>query len=116
MPIQSQPRLAEVFATARMTAFKPGQSPPPVTTPIRLLILLPLSLRGQPGRAVRPDERDAFVNCVDAMRNGKIDLAGEFVTFLEHRATTPFNELDPHFPYENQRCVIELADLEKLPC
>src|SRR5215470_15046000 len=40
MPTHSQPRLAEVFATARMTAFKPGQSPPPVTTPIRLLMRL----------------------------------------------------------------------------
>src|SRR5947208_16768438 len=40
MPMHSQPRLAEAFATARMTAFKPGQSPPPMTTPIRLLMRL----------------------------------------------------------------------------
>src|SRR6188508_802067 len=27
-----------VFATARMTALSPGQSPPPVSTPIRLIV------------------------------------------------------------------------------
>src|SRR5688572_5969982 len=34
MPMACQPRRIAAFATARMTAFKPGQSPPPVTTPI----------------------------------------------------------------------------------
>src|SRR5512132_939341 len=50
------------------------------------------------------------------MRNFKIDLAREFVVFVEHRAASPFNEFRPHFPYENQRRVIKLADLEELPC
>src|SRR6185369_12231220 len=53
---------------------------------------------------------------VYAMRNFKIDLAREFVTFLKHRAPPPFDEFGPHFPYENQRRVIKLADLEELPC
>src|SRR5437762_1689796 len=34
MPIGCQPRRIAAFATARITAFRPGQSPPPVTTPI----------------------------------------------------------------------------------
>ena len=31
----SQPRLLADFTTARMTALRPGQSPPPVKMPIR---------------------------------------------------------------------------------
>jgi hypothetical protein len=37
-PIGSQPRLAAALATARITAFRPGQSPPPVTIPMRSLM------------------------------------------------------------------------------
>ena len=33
------PRLAAALATARITAFSPGQSPPPVTMPMRSLII-----------------------------------------------------------------------------
>ena len=39
MPIASQPRWAAALATARITALSPGQSPPPVTTPIRWLMI-----------------------------------------------------------------------------
>src|SRR4029077_19019782 len=116
MPMHSQPRFAEAFATARITAFKPGQSPPPVTTPIRLLMWLLYCLCGQPSGAVFADERDAFIHRVYAMRNFEIDLAREFVAFLEHRAASPFNEVGPHSPYENQRRVIKFAHLEELPC
>src|SRR6188508_458468 len=111
-----QPRFAEAFATARITAFKPGQSPPPVTTPIRLHMWLLYCLFGQPGGAVFADERDAFIYRVYAMRNFKIDLAGEFVTLAEHRAAAPFDEFGPHFSHENERRVVKLADLEELPC
>src|SRR5687768_8426702 len=38
MPTASQPRCAAAFATDRITAFNPGQSPPPVTMPILLLM------------------------------------------------------------------------------
>src|SRR5436190_11542145 len=38
MPMVSHPRWSADFATARMTALSPGQSPPPVTTPIFLLM------------------------------------------------------------------------------
>jgi hypothetical protein len=31
----SQPQFAAALTTARITAFKPGPSPPPVSTPIR---------------------------------------------------------------------------------
>src|SRR6516165_10407427 len=34
MPSVSQPRIVAALATARMTVFKPGQSPPPVAIPI----------------------------------------------------------------------------------
>src|SRR5512147_2209463 len=37
IPRVSQPRLAAAFTTARITALRPGQSPPPVTMPIVLL-------------------------------------------------------------------------------
>src|SRR4030095_3109719 len=114
--MHSQPRLADVFATARITAFKPGQSPPPVTTPIRLLIRSFYCLCGQPSIAIFADERDAFMHRVYAMRNFEVDLACEFVAFLKHRAASPFNEFGPHFPYENERRVIKLADLEALLC
>src|SRR5512132_1044451 len=113
--MQSQPRLAEAFATARITAFKPGQSPPPVTTPIRLLMWLLYCLCGQPGVAVFADERDTFIHRVYAMRNFKIDLAGEFIAFAQHRAASPFDKLSPHFSYENEWRVVELANLEELP-
>ena len=112
----SQPRFAEVSATVRITAFKPGQSPLGATTPIRLLLWSFYCLCGQPGVAILANERDAFVHRVYAMRDFKIDLAGEFVAFLEHRAVSPFNEFGPHFSYENQGRVIKLADLEELPC
>src|SRR5262249_39698020 len=115
MPMHSHPRFAEAFAIARITAFNPGQSPPPVTTPIRLLIPSFYCLRGQPGITISANERDAFVHRVYAMRNFKIDLACEFVAFLKHRAPPPFNEFDPHFPYENQRRIIKLTDLKELP-
>src|SRR5262245_44754318 len=114
--MHSHPRFAAAFATARITAFKPGQSPPPVTTPIRLLIRSFYCLCSQPGVAVCADERDALIYRVYAMRNFEIDLACQFVAFLEHRAASPFNEFGPHFAYEDQRRVIKLADLEKLPC
>src|SRR5262245_47748371 len=42
MPRVSQPRIPAALAAARMTAFRPGQSPPPVTIPMRLLMLLVL--------------------------------------------------------------------------
>src|SRR4029450_2305482 len=113
--MHSQSRFAEAFATARITAFKPGQSHPPVTTPIRSLIWS-FCLCAQPSVAIFADERDAFINRVYAMRNFEIDLAGEFITFLEHRAASPLNEFGPHFPHQNQRSVIKLADLEELPC
>ena len=35
MPIASQPRAAAAMTVARMTVFKPGASPPPVTIPMR---------------------------------------------------------------------------------
>src|SRR5262245_39262582 len=38
MPTHSQPRVRAAFAVARMTAFSPGQSPPPVTTPIFVMM------------------------------------------------------------------------------
>src|SRR6516225_2421744 len=50
------------------------------------------------------------------MRDAEIDVASEFVAFPEHRQASPFNELGPHFPHENQRRVIKLGDLEELPC
>jgi hypothetical protein len=86
------------------------------TTPIRLLMWSFYCLCGQPGVAILANERDAFVHRVYAMRDFKIDLACEFVAFLEHRAVSPFNEFGPHFSYENQGRVIKLADLEELPC
>ena len=113
--MHSQPRLAEAFATARITAFNPGQSPPPVTTPIRLLMWLLYCLRSQPFTAIFPDQRNAFVDRVDAMRNGEIDLAGKFVTFLKHRAAPPVHEFRPHFSHENERRVVKFADLQQLP-
>src|SRR5262249_636832 len=114
--MHSHPRFAEAFAAARITAFKPGQSPSPVTTPIRLLMWSFYCLCGQPGSAIFTAKRDAFMHRVYAMRDFEIDLAGEFVVFLEHRAASPFDEFGPHFPYENQRRVIKFADLEELPC
>src|SRR3954467_2227704 len=96
--MHSQPRLAEAFATARITAFKPGQSPPPVTTPIRLLMWLLYCLCGQPGAAVFADECDAFIHRLYAMRNFKIDLACEFVVFPEHRAPSPITNSAHIFP------------------
>src|SRR5262245_52855861 len=114
--MHSHPWFAEVFATARITAFKPGQSPPPVTTPIRLLIRSFYRLCGQPGVAILANERDAFIHRVYAMRDFEIHFACEFVAFLEHRAASPFNEFGPHFPDQDQRRVIKLADLKELPC
>src|SRR5215831_18633386 len=102
MPMHSQPRLAEVFATARITAFKPGQSPPPVTTPIRFLIWSLYRLRREPGCAVIADQREAFLDRVYAMRDGEVDFAGQFIAFLKHRLPAPFNESGPHFADEDK--------------
>src|SRR5262245_24550393 len=114
--MHSHPRFAAALATARITAFKPGQSPPPVTTPIRRLMWLLYSLRGQPGLSIFTDQRDAFIGCIYAMRNFEIDFTGEFVAFLEHRFTSPFHKFGPHFSHENEWCVVKFADLEELPC
>src|SRR3954453_15840082 len=48
MPTQSQPSASELRTTARMTAFKPGQSPPPVSMPTVFATgkVLPGSYRG----------------------------------------------------------------------
>ena len=73
-------------------------------------------VRLEPGFTIFADERDALIHRVYAMRNFEIDLAREFVAFLEHRAASPFNEFGPHLPYENERRVIKFADLEELPC
>src|SRR5262249_25269274 len=113
--MHSHPRFVEAFATARITAFNPGQSPPPVTTPIRLLMWSFYCLCGQPGVAIFADERDAFIDRVYAMRNFEIDLAGEFIVFLKHRPAPPLNQFGPHFADEDQWRVVEFADLEKLP-
>jgi hypothetical protein len=47
-------------------------------------LLLRGRLRGEPGSAVFADQRDALIDCVYAVRDGEIDLAGEFVAFAEH--------------------------------
>src|SRR5262249_35844868 len=107
---------AEAFATARITAFNPGQSPPPVTTPIRLLIWSFYCLCGQPGVAVLADQCEAFIDRVYAMRDGEIDLACEFIVFLKHRPAPPLNQFGPHFTDEDQWRVVKFADLEELPC
>ena len=44
----SHPRFAAAFATALITAFRPGQSPPPVTIPTFLLMVRPF--RSWPAR------------------------------------------------------------------
>src|SRR2546423_14233678 len=49
-------------------------------------------LRGEPCCAVLADQRDRFIDRVYAMRDGEIDLAGEFNAFAEHRAATPIEE------------------------
>jgi hypothetical protein len=72
-------------------------------------------LRGEPRSAVFTDQRDAFINRIYAMRNGEIDLAGQFVIFAEHRPATPFDEFGPHFSHEDERRVVKLADLQELP-
>src|SRR6266481_2431777 len=113
--MHSQLRLAEAFATARMTAFRPGQSPPPVTTPIRLLMRLLYCLCGEPGDSIFPDQLHAFIHRVYTMRDGEIDFAGKFVAFLQHRATPPLNKFGPHFADENEWRVVQLPDLEQLP-
>src|SRR5262249_10246748 len=99
--MHSHPRFAEAFATARITAFKPGQSPPPVRMPIRLFMRSFYCLCCQPGGAVSPDQCEAFIYRVYAMRYGEIDLAGEFIAFLKHRVPPPFNESGPHFSDQN---------------
>src|SRR5438034_8754878 len=105
MPMHSQPRLAEAFATARMTAFRPGQSPPPVTTPIRLLMRLLDCLCCKPGSAIFADQRNALIHRVYTMRNGEIDLAGEFIAFSKHRSASPLDQFGPHFPDQDKWCV-----------
>src|SRR5215472_5993044 len=95
--MHSQSRFAAALATARITAFKPGQSPPAVTTPIRVLMRSFYSLCGEPGSAVFADQRKALIDRVNAMRDSEIDVAGEFVVFSKHRVPSPFNKLGPHF-------------------
>src|SRR6516162_9456738 len=99
--MHSHSRLAEAFASARITAFKPGQSPPPVTTPIRFLIWSLYRLRGQPGCAIFADQRQAFIDRVYAMRDGEVDFAGEFIAFLKHGLSPPLNKSGPHFADQN---------------
>src|SRR5690349_17025590 len=113
--MHSQPRLAAAFATARMTALSPGQSPPPVTTPIRLLMRLLFGLCRKPGRAVFTDQRKTLIDRIHAMRNGEIDVAGEFIAFLKHRTAPPFHQFRPHFADEDKWRVVQLPDLEQLP-
>src|SRR4051812_17632614 len=36
---------APLRTTARITAFRPGQSPPPVSTPMRIYLVLPVAVR-----------------------------------------------------------------------
>src|SRR5438067_9910628 len=115
MPRHSQPRFAEAFATARITAFNPGQSPPPVTTPIRLLMRLLYCLRSEPGSAVFPDQLHTFIHGVYTMRNGEVDLAGEFVAFPKHRSASPLDQFRPHFPDKDEWRIVQLPDLEQLP-
>src|SRR6476661_1192516 len=110
-----QPRFAEAFATARITAFKPGQSPPPVIRRFACSCGYFISLCGQPSIAVFTNDCNGFFNFVYAMRDGEIDVAGKFVVFAEHRAATPFDEFGPHFSHQNERRVVKLADLEELP-
>ena len=40
MPTTSSPRSSARRVTARITAFRPGQSPPPVRMPIRIVAML----------------------------------------------------------------------------
>jgi len=61
-------------------------------------LLFRRGLRGEPRGAVFADQRDRFIDCVYAMRNREIDLAGELIAFAKHRAATPIDEFGPHFP------------------
>ena len=47
--------------------------------------------------AVFADQRDRFIDRIYAMRDGEIDLAGEFIVLAEHRAPTQIDEFSPHF-------------------
>ncbi len=58
------------------------------------------------------NQRDRFVDCIDAMGDREINVAGEFAAFDEHRAATPFDEISPHFTDQDKRRVVKLADLE----
>ena len=44
----------------------------------------------EPGGAVFTNDHSGFFDRVHAMRDGEIDLAGEFVACADHRAATPF--------------------------
>ena len=48
------------------------------------------------------------------MRDREIDFARELVSFLQHRVASPFHEIAPHFPDQDEWSVIKLAHLEKL--
>ena len=76
------------------------------------LILL---LRVEPGVAVFTNDGNGFFDRVHAMRDGEVDVAGEFVAFAEHRAATPLDEFGPHFADEDERRVVQFADLQELP-
>src|SRR5688572_29743917 len=45
----------------------------------------------------------------------EIDLAGELASFNQHRVARPFDEVRPHFADENERRVVKVPHLEKLP-
>src|SRR3954470_5106037 len=58
---QSQPSASELRTTARMTALRPGQSPPPVRMPMVRAIALVLPVAGNDGAAVAEDAQDVRV-------------------------------------------------------
>src|SRR5439155_10980748 len=63
-PTTSQLRSNDLRATARMTAFRPGQSPPPVNMPTRFATGAVLQVRGgrsSPGRTV-PTSSGGYVD------------------------------------------------------
>src|SRR5688572_22078950 len=79
---------------------------------------MPGSLRwllSEPRAAVLNDQCDSFVDRVDAMRDLEVSRAGEFVTFHQHGLARPLDEIRPHFPDEDERRIVEVVHLEKLP-
>ena len=71
-------------------------------------------LSRQPRPAIFPDQCDSFFDRIDAMRDCEIDFAGQFASFMKHETATPFDKLGPHFTDEDQRGVIEFANLKEL--